>query len=44
MSKTLGEMTDAERKEAIDRALDMLQRELQANAPRIAAILEGDLG
>jgi hypothetical protein len=40
MGKTFGEMTPGERRAAVERALDQLQDELQAAAPKIAAILD----
>lgn len=39
-NRKLGEMTAAERKQAIDRALDQLQAELRASADKIGAIMD----
>lgn len=41
MGKTLGQMTPAERRAAIQRAADAMQRELTAAAPAIGAALDG---
>ena len=40
MGKTLGEMTPEERRAAIRRALDALQKELRDNAKAIGEILD----